>query len=71
MKRYRCDAVEDAFVDSAPIRLVNKVTIDATPEQIWAALEDASAWPRWATVIKHVEWTSPAPSVSGRPARSR
>jgi carbon monoxide dehydrogenase subunit G len=61
VKRYSCDRVGDAFVDEAPIRLVNSVDIEATPEQIWAALEDASAWPRWATVIKNVEWTSPQP----------
>jgi carbon monoxide dehydrogenase subunit G len=61
MKRYACRPVDDSFVDTAPVRLVNTVTVRASPEQIWAALEDASAWPRWATVIKNVEWTSPKP----------
>jgi uncharacterized protein YndB with AHSA1/START domain len=58
---YPCDKVDDTWIDSAPVRLVNGVDIDATPEQIWTALEDASAWPRWATVITNVEWTSPQP----------
>jgi carbon monoxide dehydrogenase subunit G len=58
---YLCDKVDDAWIDSAPVRLVNAVDVDATPEQIWTALEDASAWPRWATVITNVEWTSPRP----------
>jgi uncharacterized protein YndB with AHSA1/START domain len=41
--------------------MVNRVEINATPEQIWAALEDASSWPRWARAITNVEWTSPRP----------
>jgi carbon monoxide dehydrogenase subunit G len=61
VKRYVCTKVGDDFVDTAPIRLVNSVRIAATPEAVWAALEDAASWPRWATVIKHVEWTSPRP----------
>jgi hypothetical protein len=61
MKRYPCEPVSDSFVDTAPARYVNSVRIDATPACIWKALEDASAWPRWATPIKNVEWTSPPP----------
>src|SRR5437879_8544992 len=60
-KRYQCDKVDDAWIDTAPVKMINTVVIMATPEQIWAAFEDASSWPRWATVIKHVEWTSPKP----------
>jgi len=65
MKRHTCDRVDDSYVDTAPVRLVNTVEIKATPEQIWAALEDASAWPRWANVIRHVEWTTPEPRGVG------
>jgi uncharacterized protein YndB with AHSA1/START domain len=61
MKRYPCTPVGDEFVDEAPARFANSVVIAASPTDIWAALEDASAWPRWATPIKKVEWTSPAP----------
>jgi carbon monoxide dehydrogenase subunit G len=61
MKSYHCDPVGDEFVDDAPVRYVNSVRIEASPASIWAALEDAAAWPRWATVIKNVEWTSPPP----------
>ena len=60
-KRYVCEHVDDAWIDTAPIKMINTVVIAATPQQIWAAFEDAAAWPRWATVIKHVEWTSPKP----------
>ena len=61
MRRYVCDKVDDAWVDTAPVTMVMRADIEAAPSDIWAALEDASAWPRWATVITHVEWTSPEP----------
>jgi uncharacterized protein YndB with AHSA1/START domain len=61
MRRHECDKVDDGWIDTAPVRLVNTVDIDAAPDQIWAALEDADAWPRWASVITNVEWTSPRP----------
>jgi Polyketide cyclase / dehydrase and lipid transport len=61
MRTYVCDKVDDSWIDTAPVRLVNTIDIEATPEHIWSALEDAAAWPRWATVITHVEWTSPQP----------
>jgi uncharacterized protein YndB with AHSA1/START domain len=61
MRRYPCDKIEDGWVDTAPVRMMNSVDIDATPEQIWAAFEDASAWPRWARAITNVSWTSPQP----------
>lgn len=61
MRRYACDQVSDGWIDTAPVRLVNTVHVQAAPERIWAALEDAAAWPRWANVITRVEWTSPAP----------
>ena len=61
MKRYPCQRVEDSYIDVAPIRFVNSVVVNATPAAIWAALEDALAWPKWASVIKDVEWTSAPP----------
>ena len=61
MRRHECDKVADGWIDTAPVQLINTVDIDATPEQIWAALEDSAAWPRWASVITNVEWTSPRP----------
>jgi uncharacterized protein YndB with AHSA1/START domain len=61
MKRYTCEPVDDSFIEDAPTRYVNTVRIDASPAAIWTALEDASAWPRWATVIRNVEWTSAPP----------
>jgi uncharacterized protein YndB with AHSA1/START domain len=53
--------VGEAFVDAAPARFVNSVVVEAPAAAVWAALADASAWPRWAKAIKHVEWTSEPP----------
>ena len=61
MGHYVCDKIDDAWIDSAPVQLINSVEIAASPRAIWAAFEDAAAWPRWASVITHVEWTSPRP----------
>jgi carbon monoxide dehydrogenase subunit G len=65
MRRYELEPVGDDFVDSAPARFVNSVLVDASPASVWAALEDASAWPRWAKAIKAVEWTSAPPRGVG------
>jgi hypothetical protein len=36
-----------------------------TPEQLFEVLADADAWPRWASVITKVTWTSPEPRGVG------
>lgn len=61
MRTHACDRVGDSYLDLAPVRFVNSVVIEATPAEIWSALEDALAWPKWASVIKDVEWTSAPP----------
>jgi uncharacterized protein YndB with AHSA1/START domain len=43
------------------VRIVSEVTIAATAADVFACLEDAAAWPRWAPAITHVAWTSPRP----------
>lgn len=60
-KRYPCEPVTASFPDTAPTQMVASVDIAATPAEVWTALEDAAAWPRWVAVIKNVEWTSPRP----------
>ena len=65
MRRYECDKVADGWIDTAPVQLVNRVQVGAPPERVWAALEDADMWPRWASVITDVEWTSPRPFAVG------
>ncbi|MBU8815645.1 SRPBCC family protein [Mycolicibacterium goodii] len=66
MPRTReCDRVDLDFVDRAPFRFVSTVDLTITPEQLFEVLADETSWPRWATVITDVEWTSPQPRGVG------
>ncbi|MBU8822054.1 SRPBCC family protein [Mycolicibacterium goodii] len=66
MARTReCDRVDLDFVDRAPFRFVSTVDLTITPEQLFEVLADETSWPRWATVITDVEWTSPQPRGVG------
>ncbi|WP_158166765.1 SRPBCC family protein [Mycolicibacterium smegmatis] len=64
-RTYECDRVELDFIDRAPFRFVSTVDLAITPEQLFEVLADATSWPKWATVITDVEWTSPEPRGVG------
>jgi hypothetical protein len=40
-----------SFTETAPYRFTNSVDLAITAEQLFDALADAEAWPRWASVI--------------------
>jgi carbon monoxide dehydrogenase subunit G len=54
-----------SFTDNAPFRFRNSVDLAITPEQVFEVLADAESWPRWASVITKVTWTSPEPRGVG------
>ncbi|MBV9515112.1 MAG: SRPBCC family protein [Mycobacteriaceae bacterium] len=60
-----CERVGLDFLVAAPHRFSNSVDLAVTAEQLWEVLADADAWPRWATVITKVTWTSPQPRGVG------
>ena len=62
---HPCERVGIDFIDTAPHRYANSVELAITPEQLFEVFADAAAWPRWAKVIRHVEWTSPLPPGVG------
>lgn len=62
---HPCEKVDASYVDTAPHRFANSVDLAITPEQLFEVFADAEAWPRWAKVIRHVEWTSPLPPGVG------
>lgn len=62
---FACERVDAAFLDSAPFVFRNSVDLAVTPEQLFEVLGDADAWPRWASVITKVTWTSPEPRGVG------
>lgn len=64
-KMFPCERVDASFTESAPYRFVNSVDLAITPEQLFEVLADAESWPRWASVITKVTWTSPEPRGVG------
>lgn len=62
---FPCDRVDLSFVESAPFVFRNSVDLAITPEQLFEVLADAESWPRWASVITKVTWTSPEPRGVG------
>ncbi|KMO78147.1 Polyketide cyclase / dehydrase and lipid transport [Mycolicibacterium chlorophenolicum] len=65
MVMHECERVGLDFVDSAPYRFVSTVDLAITPEQLFEVLADETSWPRWASVITKVTWTSPLPRGVG------
>lgn len=64
-RMHPCEHVGIDFVDTAPHRYANSVDLAVSPEQLFEVLGDAAAWPRWASVITKVVWTSPEPRDVG------
>jgi carbon monoxide dehydrogenase subunit G len=62
---FPCERVDLSFVDTAPFRFRNSVDLAVTPEQLFEVFCDAESWPRWASVITKVTWTSPEPRGVG------
>jgi Polyketide cyclase / dehydrase and lipid transport len=62
---HPCERVDLDFIDNAPFVFRNGVDLAITPEQLFEVLADAEAWPRWASVITKVTWTSPEPRGVG------
>jgi carbon monoxide dehydrogenase subunit G len=60
-----CELVGLDFLRTAPHRFSNSVDLAVTPRQLFEVLADAEAWPRWASVITKVTWTSPEPRGVG------
>lgn len=65
MVMHPCERVGLDFVDTAPYRFVSTVDLAVTPEQLFEVLADETSWPRWASVITKVTWTSPEPRGVG------
>jgi Polyketide cyclase / dehydrase and lipid transport len=64
-KMFPCERVSVSFTQTAPYRFTNSVDLAITPEQLFEVLADAESWPRWASVITNVTWTSPEPRGVG------
>jgi len=63
--RFACRPVGLDFLESAPLRFVNEVEINAAPEYVFKVLADADSWPAFVRDIRKAQWTSPAPHGVG------
>jgi hypothetical protein len=64
-KLYECEKVGLDWMTTAQSRFSNSVDIALSPDDLFGVLARADTWPRWAKVIKHVEYTSPEPRGVG------
>ena len=64
-KLYPCRPVDVAWLEEAPLRFSNDVVVALSPDELFGVLARADTWPRWASVITHVEYTSPEPHGVG------
>ncbi len=66
---FPCERVDLSFIDSDSVKgrflFRNSVDLAVTPEQLFEVLGDAESWPRWASVITNVTWTSAEPRGIG------
>ena len=53
------------FVDTAPIKITTNVTVNGTPEEVWAVLIDNERWPEWFAAAKACRSTSDEPQGVG------
>jgi uncharacterized protein YndB with AHSA1/START domain len=58
---FTCRPVDATFFDTAPMRVVNAVDLEATPAKVFAIFADADSWPKWFHAIHKVEFTSAKP----------
>ncbi len=51
--------VEDlAFIENAPLRISESVTVSAPPLRVFAAFADTRSWPQWFPLMHRCEWVS-------------
>jgi len=62
---HPCQKVDLDWLAHAPQRFSNDVDVALSPDELFGVLARADTWPRWAKVIKHVEYTSPEPHGVG------
>lgn len=62
---HPCRHVGLDWLCSAPSVFTNSVDIALSPEELFGVLARADTWPRWASVITDVEYTSPEPHGVG------
>lgn len=47
------------FIDSASTRIITRVEVEATPDEVWAVIADNERWPEWFPAARACRTTSP------------
>jgi uncharacterized protein YndB with AHSA1/START domain len=47
------------FIDSASTRIVTRVEVEATPDEVWKVITNNERWPEWFPAAKACHTTSP------------
>src|SRR4051795_5067065 len=58
---FSCRPIDASFFDTAPMRFVNAVDLNASPEKVFAFFADSDSWPKWFPAIRKAQWTSEKP----------
>lgn len=66
---HDCEHVGLDFLQHAPSLYRNAIALDLSPDDTFAFLARADTWPRWASVITDVAYTSPEPHGVGTTRR--
>jgi uncharacterized protein YndB with AHSA1/START domain len=62
---YGLRSEDVSFVDRAPLLVRAETSVPASPEEVWPALAEASAWQEWFAGMQDARYTSPAPHGVG------
>jgi hypothetical protein len=60
-----CEPSDSTLFDTARIRYQFSRDLPVSPDVLFDIFEDPESWPKWATGIGSVEWTSPKPYQVG------
>ena len=47
-----------AFADTAPLRVTDSATIEASPARVFGAFADTASWPRWFPLMHKARWVT-------------
>jgi len=56
-----CEPTDFSIFETAAVRFEFSRELPVSPDVLFEVFEDPGSWPKWATGISSVEWTSPLP----------
>jgi len=56
-----CRPVDASFLDTAPMRIVDVVDLEASPAKVFGFFADADSSPKWFPAFHKVEWKTKRP----------